>query len=324
MGNRKGCTDILTFVFVVCFCTASAVAQDAPELVVCGFADFQQVVVDDSEEGDTGFFWGQVEVDIAASIDDCIDLGVAMGYDPAGESFVLGAMTIDFRLFGDAETHFNEASIEHAGIIIGQFDVPFGIDWLVYPSIDRQLVTGPIAVAGTHDGWNDLGMMSYLENGPFNAVFYVTNGLDSETETADLAFGSRLGFLPTERVEVGVSYASVANEAGDEFQSLLGVDGQLELGAFSAKGEFISHKLGQNTDHPETNEGYYAQGLYRFEQYSVFARYGNYSPAAVYPETNRLCLGGGWVLREGAEIRCEYQFGDNLEDLAVIQYVVGF
>ncbi len=49
------------------------------------------------------------------------------------------------------------------------------IDWNVYLSIDRNIVSGPIAVENIHDFWNDYGIQLYLESRLFNTVVYVTN-----------------------------------------------------------------------------------------------------------------------------------------------------
>ena len=119
---------------------------EIPPLELSGFADILWQI-HDPEFGTETFALGQAEIDLATSLEDRIDVEMAVAYDPDAGSFGLGALVMDFRLFGDPESHFfSFDGVDHAGLVIGQMDVPFGIDWMVYPSIDRKLITGPLVV----------------------------------------------------------------------------------------------------------------------------------------------------------------------------------
>ncbi|NQU06180.1 MAG: hypothetical protein HQ568_08820, partial [Calditrichaeota bacterium] len=118
-----------------------------PGVDISGFCN---LLYDDDTNG-TGF--GQLEIDLEAEVAENIVIASAICYDAESEAFGSGALVIDFHLFGSEGSHFRPAqNVDHSGIIVGQFDVPFGIDLNYYPSIDRKLVSGPLVVGNTHDG----------------------------------------------------------------------------------------------------------------------------------------------------------------------------
>lgn len=313
--------------------TTSAFADNSLEF--CGFGDvYYALGTEDTDE--RGFEIGQVEIDVEAMIDDKVCIGGAVAYDPGTETFGLGAFTIDFHLFGGEGDHFRpSAALDHSGIIIGQFDVPFGIDWHVYPSIDRHLVSGPLVVEQTHDFWNDLGAQAYIEQKWLNAVVYGTNGFGYETiDTAGMpvevamkmAVGGRVGLTPHEAVEIGGSYAGFFDQDNSLDMSLMGIDLQLTYTGFSLKAEYIIHDIGQAGDTTISNSGFYGCGEYSFGNFFVTARYGIFSPDEEdTDDLTRLSAGAGWIVREGCELRFEYQNNTGEDnDAAFFQVAAGF
>ena len=206
-------------------------AEEPASVEIVGFADFWYVLRQAEEEGND-FEIGQVEVDLETVIDERIVVGVAVAYDPGGETFGLGAFTVDFHLFGSEGDHFRPVGgVDHSGIMVGQFDVPFGVDWNVYPSIDRKLVSGPLVVESTHDFWNDYGVQGYVETERVNGVVYVTNGFgyegaDEAGEPAEVemkvSVGVRVGVKPNEMIEIGGSYAGFLDGDDEQDMSLMG------------------------------------------------------------------------------------------------------
>ena len=305
---------------------ATAAVQETEEgvpslpLEITGFGDFLYV---GSEEQ---FETGQVEVDLETTLDDRIGLSAAIAF--GGESFELGAFTIDFHLFGSEGDHFRPATaVAHSGLIIGQFDVPFGLDWLVYPSIDRKLVSGPVVVENSHDFWNDYGVQGYLETEYVNAVAYAVNGFGYEGGEEEIemkiAGGGRVGIKPHALLEIGGSYAGFFDEGNELDMSLIGVDGQFSIGNFSAKGEYVLHRLGQAGENKIEQTGFYGQGMYEFGRYFLVSRYGQYRPDGE-EDLTRLSVGGGWVVQEGCEVRVEQQINSEEENVTLLQLVVGF
>ncbi len=336
------------------FHTGESIGDEGPiPLEITGFGDIYSAFRQgDGENND--FEIGQVEIDLETNVDEKIIIGAAVAYDPGSETFGLGAFTVDFHLFDTKGGHFRPVSgIDHSGIIVGQFDVPFGIDWHVYPSIDRMLVSAPLVVETTHDGWNDYGVQGYAEGQWYNAVIYGSNGFgyqaafdsvgtflgynewgyDPEDPTLDIqdwdmkiSFGGRVGITPNEVIEVGGSYGGFMNQNDRMDMALMGVDLQLNNENFSLKGEYISHQLGIAGDTTLTNSGYYAQGTYDTGKYFFVARYGTFNPDLEgADDLTRLSLGAGWRVLEGCEVRLEYQ--DNSAenaDATFLQMVVGF
>jgi flagellar biosynthesis chaperone FliJ len=302
-------------------------------LEISGFGDFLATIPEDNSEGNN-FGFGQAEVDLETSFDEVIGVAAAICYEDEG--FELGAFTVDFRLFGTEEDHVVPVEgVETSGIIAGQFDVPFGIDYNVYPSIDRKLVSPPLVVENTHDCWNDYGVQAYIGTQWFNGVVYGTNGFGYEgLETpgqeigTKYAFGTRWGATPVELIEVGGSYAGFINE-NDEFDmALYGADLQFGMDGFSLKGEFIAHQLGSTGDYAVTNTGFYAQGMYDFGRFFIVSRYGMFIPDDDLgsDDLTRFSGGAGWVIRRSCELRFEYQAnsGDDAENQSFLQLAVGF
>jgi len=297
-------------------------AQEEQEaaLEILGFGDFLYI------GGQDRFELGQVEVDLGYPLDERIDLEIAVALDEG--AFSTGTFTVDFHLFGSEGSHFRPvAGIDPSGIIAGQFDVPFGLDWQVYPSIDRRLASGPVAVENTHDFWNDYGVQGYLETGRLNAVAYAVNGFGYEAEEEEvemnLALGGRMGISPLPQLEIGGSAVGFLDENYELDMTLLGADLQFSYGRFSAKGEYLIHTLGLAGESDATNTGFYAQGMYDFGDYFLVSRYGQFRPDEG-KDLTRLSIGGGWMVTEGCEIRLEQQINTEEENLTLLQLVVGF
>ncbi|NQU04784.1 MAG: porin [Calditrichaeota bacterium] len=306
--------------------------EESSGIEISGFCD----ILYDSESKSFGF--GQLEIDLEAEVAENVVVTSAICYDAESGAFGSGALIIDFHLFGSDVSHFRHAKdIYHSGVIIGQFDVPIGIDLNYYPSIDRKLVSGPLVVENTHDGWNDVGVQAYLETEKFNGVLYVVNGFSYDTGVVDavgdpvmsdvkMSAGGRLGIKPNDIVELGASYASFNNDDNKVDMSLLGVDIQAEFGYLTVKGEYIAHTMGIAGNNKVTNNGLYGQGTYQLDKFFIVGRYGTFvtdDPAE--DDLTRITGGVGYVISDGCEIRLEHQINSEDEaNLTFLQIVVAF
>ncbi len=300
---------------------------------ISGFGDFYSVAGPGSPDRDMVQI-GQVEVDLETSIGESIAVGAALAYDSDSGNLGLGAFTIDLLLFGNDGVAFRKTDrANKIGVIAGQLDVPFGVDWQVYPSIDRKLIAAPIAVGNTHNSWNDYGVQLYVEDDRYNAVLYTTNGFNYEKETASgdqiifessAAIGGRLGFAVKGNIEIGSSHAGFFDENSDLGMGLHAVDIQAHFQQLSFKGEYILHRAELSGGDSVESTGFYAQGLYDFGQHYLVARMDEFQPDANADILKSLSLGGGWVLLEGAEIRLEYQINNPNDNRSLLQFVVGF
>ncbi len=104
------------------------------------------------------------------------------------------------------------------------------------------------------------------------------------------------------------------------------MDAQWTMGPIYAKGEYIFQKVGLDSPDSLEHTGYYVEGMYHPGKYFLLARFGNFSSDEISEiEESRLCLGAGYVVLEGAEIRLEQQFGmDGMPNQTLAQFVVGF
>ncbi len=308
--------------------------NESVDLEITGFGDIYFVSYQDASLGND-FSVGEMEIDLETSIADKTFLGAAIAYDSETESFGLGAFTMDFHFWDQEGGHFNPVNgIDHSGFIAGLFDVPFGVDWNVYPSIDRKLVSAPLTVESTHDGWNDYGVQFYVDNQRFNGVVYGTNGFSYEwtDQLGDpvevemkFAAGGRLGINVTEQLELGGSYGSFFNEDNKLDMDLTGADITFNLNNFSAKGEYIYHRIAAAETDGVANSGYYVQGLYDFNGYYLVGRYDVFKFDGASEESTRMSIGAGWAIIEGSDLKFEYQVNSaDRDDVSYLQIVAGF
>jgi len=148
-----GSTKDTTFTETTSIKNSEITIGETTTLQIYGFGDllanFQK-----ENDGET-FNIGQAEVDLESDLTDKFSMALAIAYDEG--NFTIGAFTADYNIWSASETTPSLWGIENVTIGGGQFDVPFGIDYHVYPSIDHKLVSTPLVVESTHDSWNDLG-----------------------------------------------------------------------------------------------------------------------------------------------------------------------
>ena len=215
----------------------------------------------------------------------------------------------------------------------GQYDVPFGIDWKVYPSIDRKLVSVPLVVENTHNGWNDLGGYLFAEDDWGNLSAFVANGFcfegedcfGDELETENkFSVGGRLGLTPFEQLEIGGSYASIEGQAGSHYMDLIGGDIQFAIGDLEMKAEYIAHRFHLVGNEKFTNDGFYWQGLYNVKQWYVVGRYGEFLPDGSRTDISRFSSGIGCSVNQALQLRIEYQINNASENGMMFQAAVSF
>lgn len=307
-----------------------------PSMKLSGFGDFRYTPYLRGEEQKV-FNLGQVEIDLNTSIEKKIGIDIAIAYDPESETFGLGAFTVDLHLFGKDGSHFRRGGLDHSGIILGLFDVPFGIDWRVYPSIDRKLVSTPLVVENTHEAWNDYGAQAYLGKGILDLTLFAVNGFDYETADGQnepgsdatvvemqYSFGGRFAIKPFDATEIGFSYAGFLNNVNHLDMTMAGTDVQIGYRAFHFKSEAIIHTSGLDDDNRVTNGGFYLQGLFEYNRFFLVGRYNYFSAGENAGEERRFDAGVGWKILRGAELRVEHQLSKEEHSAIFIQIVVGF
>jgi len=306
-------------------------------LEISGFVDvignFRKSLDDESDFG-----IGQAEIDLEGDVSDRVSIALAVAYNNEEALFELGAAEIGINLFASEEGLLNSIDITS-----GQFDVPFGIDYNCYPSVDRKLITAPEVVESTHGCWNDAGVRLNMDGPYANFVFYAVNGFESSYEVIDAAhslelgveigeevdtspayaLGTRLGISPFQNLEIGTSVAVGFNKSEKDEMALYGADLKFSNRGLELKGEYIVHSLNRSIEESE-NKGYYFQGLYNFNRFFVTSRYGSFKPDGA-EWTRNVSVGGGYAIDDLIELRLESNFSkDSDENTSLVQLVAGF
>lgn len=315
-----------------------------PGLEITGFMDVvgtQQSSADDK----VNYGLGQAEVDLTSDLSELASIEVAIAYNPDDAFFELGAAVIDIHPFAGSSTGHvrQEHGIDHTYLLAGMFDVPFGIDYEVYASSDRKLITAPEVVDLTHGQWNDIGFQVGLDLSYGNLVVFAVNGFESSAEVIDVAqslatgttvmeeidtspaqaFGGRIGFTLVNGLEFGGSFSTGINTDNQNEMTLIGADLQYGLSNFEIKGEYIHHAVNRSIAE-EKNQGYYIQGLYDFGTVFAVSRYGSFKPYQA-EWIGEFSIGVGYEVTSGVELRWETLVNENSENNAnMIQMVTGF
>jgi hypothetical protein len=317
-----------------------------------------QAVGRNAELGDNNFQIGQLAVDLSSSLSDRVNasMEIAYGFD---EQVDIDEAFVDWNVYRwNGQPRDNPLATVSVGFMAGQFDVPFGLDWRSYRSVDRPLVSIPTVVANTHRGWNDLGVEMHGELTWANWSAFAVNGFGTSstlrlpdrplpvslTAGADgaasddvvptEAYGARFGLVMNEHIEFGTSFAAGYTDDNQQDERLFGLDFTGKAEALELKAEFINHQRNR-VGGKESVFGYYAQGSYNFNErwFGVVRQDAfNADGTVVYPMnvtmTNTLlCTSAGCGYRVGpnAQFRAEYQFAEGSNnDTVFLQTAVGF
>ncbi len=328
---------IITGLLAVALCFGFGVSAIGEDLEISGFFDVvgnYQTSADDK----TSFGLGQAELDLENQIADNVAASVAIAYNNTTGGFELGEATLEISLFEDENNTITSASVS-----AGQFDIPFGIDYNVYASIDRKLVSPPLVIDFTHEGWNDFGVQFNMNWQYGNFVAYGVNGFESSYLISDAAhalamslsigdevnttpanaFGTRVGLTPVSDLEVGGSLAFGINQSNKSEMLMFGGDLQYAIADFCFKGEYIQHSLNRSIEE-EKNKGYYFQALYNINQVFLTGRYGAFQPDGA-DWVDRYTIGAGYAIADAIELRFETTINkDSDNNTNILQLVGGF
>lgn len=331
---------------------------NADNMHVSGHFDVQ-AVSRNSELGNNNFEIGQLAVEMSSDLSKRVFAGLelAYGYD---DQVKIDEAYVDWNVYRwNGQPRYNPLGTVSVGFMAGQFDVPFGLDWRDYRSLDRPLVSIPTVIANTHRGWNDLGVEMHGELTWANwSVFAVngfgtsatlrlpnrpvpTNGLSAGADEAasdDVvpteAYGARFGLVMNKNIEFGTSFAAGYTDDNEQDERLFGFDFTGQTEQLELKAEFINHQRNR-VGGKESVYGYYLQGRYNFDSrwFGVVRQDAfNADGTVVYPMNvamtdTQLCTSAGCGYRVGpyAQFRVEYQLADgSRNDTVFLQTAVGF
>lgn len=281
----------------------------------------------DMEAGqNTGFTVNQFEIAISQSYDSPISIDAAIGYNKDDGKMELADAVIHYTSkLGSEHIIFGTDTIHaHAGISIGQTDVPFGIDYLSFDAPVRPVVTQPLIYQKTVGEWSGTGINIHTTQKNYNLDLFSTNGLNG-----DLTFGAHSGFTFINNLEFGFSYAAEFSSIDTKSNWITGVDFAATLGSLDIKSEYLWTKnlldAAQDTiSSDKIYQGFYVQLSNDFENVinlPVFAtaRFGYWESemdrdfSGDKDTQNRITLGLGYRTDYDAEVRIEY-LSDQVED----------
>ncbi len=306
-----------------------------------GFVDVRGVYSSDPDRT-SKFSIGQTELDLEQMISDRVGVFLAAAYNSESGAIELGAAELQLTLRNDSLRFLNNISL-----IVGQFDVPFGIGCRYYASTDCESITSPWYShrVGNWSGWNDYGVRLAVTSPIATGDLYLVNGYEESEEIAyqvfnwttglaeeslevivtspEAAFGGRLGIIPNnEAVEFGLSAGVGVDDRGNAAMTLLGGDLTYDGSRLGCRSEFIYSSLDRN-GRTEVSRGFYLQSHYHIAAWRVISRY-----AAVRGLESKwdsqYSAGLALMVAPKTEVRGEMIRTPNDEVVGMIQIVAGF
>lgn len=330
---------------------------NAGNVNVAGHFDVQAVGYN-AELGKNNFQIGQLAVDLSSKLSDRVNAAMEIAY-AFDEQVDINEAFVDWNVFRwNGQPRSNSMGTVSVGFKAGQFNVPFGLDWRTYKSINRPLVSIPTVIANTHRGWNDLGVEMHGKLTWANWSAFAVNGFGtsstlrlpdrplpisltagagdaaSDDVVPTEAYGARFGLVMNDHIEFGTSFAAGYTDNNAQDERLFGFDITGKAENLELKAEFINHQRNR-VGGKESVFGYYAQGRYNFgERWFGVVRQDafNADGTVVYPMnvamTSTLLstsAGCGYRVGPNAQFRVEYQLAEGSNnDTVYLQTAVGF
>lgn len=320
---------------------------NGPSIDVSGHLDIRAV------EGNTAvknndFQIGQFAIDLSSKINDRVTASMEIAYADAARDVVVDEAYADWSLFRwNGYSSTEPLGVTKTGVIVGQFDVPFGLDWRSYNSLKRKLVSVPLVISEIHRGWNDLGVQFYGEATWANWSVFAVNGfgtspalrlgqndvlpprlIASDEEAADNiipneAYGARFGLYMNDQVEFGTSFAAGYGQNNDQQSRMFGFDVTAAFDELELKGEFISRRRDFSSGRWD-DLGYYVQGAYAWGKQFGVIRGDVYRPEGG-PAEFSTSAGAGYIVHDNAQLRVEYRMAEgSSNDTIFLQTAVAF
>lgn len=293
--------------------------------------------------GNDGFQLNEVNVDLSSQLTN--DISAFMSFDAiAGAGVAVDFAYIDFANPGPFDLNLRAGRIPSVfGIEQRMSESPQTkfinlslLSPLTVGSIDGAAIYGTFSpinyalavsnddVAGagnqiiTAAGAQSLPLAPGNNNGSANAA--------SANNNNNLAISGRLGIVPIEGLEVGISgslssYSAPGNQPTDVDRSLLGLDASYSWGAFSLKAEYVKGDEEQRGAADADFRGFYIEGMYDISsKYSVGVRYNDVkieqaSAAAqgIVNDYSTISLAGVYRIADNVHLKAEYDI--NEEDI---------
>ncbi|MCW8849215.1 MAG: hypothetical protein OQJ81_04485 [Melioribacteraceae bacterium] len=243
-----------------------------------GFFDLQHsYLLSNSKAHQVEF--GQFEIGLSKKIGDNLNFEGAIAYNAETGNFEIGSGFADFTILNFDNNNWYTPS--NLSLMVGQFDVPFGIDYKCIASPDRDMVSRPLAIQNSIGCLNSLGAEIHGSSELYNFNLYLINDFLST-----ISYGARIGIAPIQETEIGYSFLSNISSNLTRIPNISGIDLRSSYLSFEVKGEYIWGEglYREELIQPGTNSdfsGYYFQMLHHFDlpfdiPIKAGIRYGNW------------------------------------------------
>jgi len=285
------------------------------------------------------FLINQFELDFSYSHESHFSVGSAIAYNSETENMELAMAFVHYSFDEGPGKHPRRVEgYDHSALLVGKFDIPFGLDYLSYASIDRPTITQPLVIEKTIAGWNDIGIDYHLFKGNLRFDVWAVNGFN---DGVGLGGNVRYKFFPF--LEIGVSHSTDINNFQKVNDWLSGLDFMINTEVVEIKSEFLWMKgvyegIVDTVLNNEMHHGGYIQVLTELEEWievplSVTLRFGGWqcsgeTSSSADDTQRRYTAAIGYLLHENLSVRLEgaintYNHSET-EKLGLLQLVVGF
>ncbi|MBU0509414.1 hypothetical protein KKH27_11350 [bacterium] len=289
---------------------------------ISGFLDGIYAIHPDNGRASNAYL-NQVEIDLQRRLGDRAEVCVAVAYD---ESFGIGAATMSYA-FRSVEVEDGEPSplISNWTASVGQFDVPFGLDYGRYASVDRPSVSEPEVCGATHGNWNDVGLLTTVMTRFGSLDAWTVKGMDSRmwnsteeipedvaddderwlTVESRASGGARLDVTLIPGLGWGATAARGWAVAGEPAFTLVGLHAQGKWKSFRLQTEAIRAVKAEHVT-PTVVRGCYVEAKQTFDPVFAVGRWDYVEEGEVNP-LRYYNMGGGVTVTDGLECRTEYR-----------------
>lgn len=233
-------------------------SKNQSPLEITGFFDFTlqdmdegtQDIVGTRRERNKPFDYGTFELDLEYSYGEHYAVSTALVWDD-GDAPSLAVGVVDYHLFDDGVPVrgriFDEPGFH---VQVGRFDIPYGVDYQYFASVDRPNISAPLTTERIQaGGYNSDGIRFYGTWKSFDYTAYAVNSLYGDDGGA---VGGRIAFFPsrnpyrlhrfgsTRTLEVGFSYLKDLDKEFDARDRVYGFDFTLNYNMFTLVAEWMS------------------------------------------------------------------------------------
>ncbi len=285
------------------------------------------------------FLINQFELDFSYLHHSHFSVGSAVAYNNESENLELAMAFIHYSFEDGPVKHPRRVeTYDHSALLIGKFDIPFGLDYLSYASIDRPTISQPLVIEKTIAGWNDIGVDYHLFKNNLKFDVWVVNGFNTGVGVGG---NIRYKFFPF--LEVGLSHSTDIDNFESVKDWLSGVDIKIDTETFEIKSEFLWTKgifegAVDTVLNNEMHHGGYFQILTHLNKFinlpiSLTLRFGSWECAGnsnneIDGAQHRYTAALSYLLDDNLTARFELSQNDYStapsETFGILQVVVGF